>query len=298
MRPPFSNGERKPRRLRHVAVIPSLFTLANGVCGFAAIVVASRVPASHLDPSAGPAFDQAMQWLCIAGWLIFAGMIFDVLDGRVARLYGAASRFGAELDSMCDVVTFGVAPAFLLLKMGPTPFDHWIMYRILFVASTLYVVCTIVRLARFNVETPLDAESHRYFTGLPSPAAAGCLASVAVLRYELHTSGFPGFEPETLQRYLHWFAHVLPFLAAGIAVLMVSSYRYPHFVNQSLRGRRPFRILVTALLFVAAVAVALPGLALVLGFWLYAVVSFVRGVFGPPPPAPTAPPVLHPELRN
>lgn len=298
MRGPFSNSERRARRLRHVAVVPALFTLANGACGFASIIVASRIQVRDLDPLAGDAFVQAMQYLHIAGWLIFAGMIFDILDGRVARMYGAASRFGAELDSLCDVVTFGVAPAFLLLKMGPTPLDHWIMYRILFVSSMLYVICTIVRLARFNVETGLEAESHRYFRGLPSPAAAGCLASVAVFRYELHTTGFPGFEPQTLLPYLHTFSHVLPFLAAAVAVLMVSGYRYPHFVNQSLRGKRPFRMLVTAVLFLALVFVLLPGLVLVLAFWLYAAVSCIRGLLNPVPPTPTAPPVLHPELRE
>lgn len=294
MRLPPGFERRSPRRLRYVAVVPSLFTLANGVCGFASIIVASRIQPLELE-TASAGFPQAMQFLAIAGWLIFAGMIFDVLDGRVARMYGAASRFGAELDSMCDVVTFGVAPAFLLLKMGPTPFDYWMMYRVLFVTSTLYVVCTIVRLARFNVETGLDAESHRYFTGLPSPAAAGCLASVAVFRYELHTTGMPGFDPTTLLPYVRAFAHILPFLAAGIAVLMVSNVRYSHFVNQSLRGKRPFRILVSALLFVALIFVILPGLALVLAFWSYAVTSLFRKRL--PTPA-AAPAVLHPELRE
>ena len=195
---------------------------------------------------------------------------------------------------MCDVVTFGVAPAFLLLKMGPTPFDHWIFYRVLFVSSTLYVICTILRLARFNVETGLDDDSHRYFRGLPSPAAAGCLASVAVFRYELHTAGMPGLEPATLLPSLRVFAHVLPFLAAGIAVLMVSNFRYPHFVNQSLRGRRPFRMLVSALLLVALIVVALPGLALVLAFWSYAVLSLFRKR---QPPASVQTPAVHHELR-
>ena len=297
MRPPAAD-RRPPRRLRRVAVIPALFTLANGVCGFASILVASRIHPNDLDPTAGEAFAQGLQFLTIAGWLIFAGMVFDVLDGSVARIYRAASKFGAELDSMCDVVTFGVAPAFLLLKMGPTPFDHWIFYRVLFVSATLYVVCTIVRLARFNVETGLDAESHRYFRGLPSPAAAGCLASVAVFRYELHTSGMPGLEPATLLPYLRFFAHVLPFLAAGIAVLMVSNFRYPHFVNQSLRGRRPFRMLVSAVLFAAIVFVAVPGLVLVLAFWSYAVVSLLRRRPPPAAPALAAPtPIAPPQLR-
>ena len=87
--------------------------------------------------------------------------------------------------------------------------------------------------------------------------------------------------------------HILwpSFLAAGVAVLMVSGYRYPHFVNQSLRGKRPFRMLVTAVLFLALVFVLLPGLVLVLAFWLYAAVSCIRGLLNLSPPTPTAPPV-------
>src|SRR5687768_15792331 len=107
------------KKLRKVAVIPSLFTLANGVCGFASIIVASRIhPVDlYLD---SPRYADAMVFLAIAGWLIFAGMLMDVLDGRFARKLNIASRFGAELDSLCDVITFGAAPAFMLLKLGPT----------------------------------------------------------------------------------------------------------------------------------------------------------------------------------
>ncbi|HVJ81764.1 MAG TPA: CDP-diacylglycerol--serine O-phosphatidyltransferase [Planctomycetia bacterium] len=302
------------RNLRRVAIIPSLFTVANGVCGFVAIIVASRIQPANLNPAAGPLFEQSMNLLHIAGWLIFAGMLFDVLDGRVARLTGAASKFGAELDSLCDVVTFGVAPAFLLLKMGPTPDDNWLLYRVLFVAATLYVVCTILRLARFNVETTSE-DDHRFFKGLPSPAAAGCLASFAILRYdllryeELLNLGDGAFWPATRIA-----SNLLPFGAMLVALLMVSEVRYPHFVNQSLRGRHPFPHLVSLLAIAALFLLLGAGPPFAIAFWMFAVVWPLKSLREPPPAGPGPPSPLetpreqarelprvrrsHPELDN
>src|SRR5207248_7895554 len=108
-------------------------------------------------------------------------MVFDVFDGLAARLSRSASNFGGQLDSLCDAISFGAAPAFLLLRLGPSaekPFLH----QTLAVIATLYVLCAVLRLARFNVENTPDPASHKRFRGLPSPAAAGCLASLAVLR--------------------------------------------------------------------------------------------------------------------
>lgn len=249
--------------MRKIAILPSLFTLANAVCGFASIIVASRIHVEVLLEG-GAAYEEALRLLWLAGWLIFAGMVFDAFDGRVARLANHATRFGAELDSLCDVVTFGAAPAFLLLKLGPTA-DNKILYKILFVSATLYVLCTILRLARFNIETTPDEESHRYFKGLPSPAAAGCLASVAILRRDV----------EDFAQINHWgtFAQsmraLLPFLAIALACLMVSTVRYPHLVNQSLRGRKPVTNLIQ-ILFLTAVLVIIQELALVAAFWGFA----------------------------
>src|SRR5262249_35897720 len=97
--------------VKKIAIIPTLLTLGNGVCGFAAILCASRIPAGA-SVGADPNF-------ALAGWLIIAAMLFDGLDGYVARLSRTASKFGGELDSLCDAISFGVAPAFLLLRLGP-----------------------------------------------------------------------------------------------------------------------------------------------------------------------------------
>ena len=123
------------RRIRTVAVLPTMFTLGNLVCGFFAIVVASRIeaPTSIDVPTASqiefrgrtsmvPSLDtdDPTHNAMLCGWLIFLAMVFDALDGHVARLAKVTSDFGAQLDSLCDLVTFGVAPAILLVKVCPS----------------------------------------------------------------------------------------------------------------------------------------------------------------------------------
>lgn len=256
-------------KYRKVAVIPSLLTLANGVCGFASVIFASRVHPAILaaQPEASA---EAIRLLGIAGALIFLGMVFDMLDGHFARITNAASKFGAELDSLCDTVTFGVAPAFLLLKLGPSA-DNPVLYKVLFVASTSFVICVILRLARFNLETSTEVESHRFFKGLPSPAAAGCIAAIAITRWELHDNRWP-IDINLLTNIIRM---VLPFGAILLAILMVSTVRYPHFVNQMLRGRRSFQHLVQILIVVLLIAI-FRELSFVLAFWGFALMGPVQ----------------------
>ena len=119
----------------------------------------------------------------LAGWLIFLAMIFDALDGHVARLAKTTSDFGAQLDSLCDVVTFGVAPAFLLVKMCPGfTFNH---SQMVWIIAAAYACCAALRLARFNVETD-DEDDHMNFSGLPSPAAASVVGELR--DFVLHAS--------------------------------------------------------------------------------------------------------------
>src|SRR5437870_3858304 len=110
--------------MKKIAVLPTLLTLGNGVCGFIAITFASKI----VDPAAVASNEANFAW---AGWFILFAMVFDMLDGYVARLSKTASDFGGELDSLCDVVSFGVTPAFLLLKLGPgwdpSPFLHQLL---------------------------------------------------------------------------------------------------------------------------------------------------------------------------
>jgi CDP-diacylglycerol--serine O-phosphatidyltransferase len=250
-------------RIRTVAVFPTIFTLANLICGFFAIVVAARVerPTSLEIPQAAKiafesprqmmeAFNKAddMHNIMLSGWLIFLAMIFDALDGHVARLARTTSDFGGQLDSLCDIVSFGVAPGFLLVKMCPTfTYSHdkiWII-------AASFAACAALRLARFNVESGSD-DDHMHFSGLPSPAAAASIAGFAILFYELRSEGNELQYVADVDKIVQT---ILPFFALLLAALMVSRIPYPHVVNQVLRGQRSFGHVVAVVF--AAVAVML-----------------------------------------
>ena len=259
--------------MKKISIIPTLFTLGNGVCGFGAITFAARIPrgTTELDIT-------AINWLWYSGVLILAAMVFDMLDGRVARLTRWTSDFGGQLDSLCDCISFGVAPAFLLLKLCGdsdryTPNGLWI--KGLWVIAVLYVVCAAMRLARFNVENDHGAEKHLVFKGLPSPAAAGAIASAAILRHELRD---PPLDWLLEALHIHR-AHVeqaldigLPIATVALACLMVSRVPYPHIANQMLRGRKPFTHLVK-LVFAVVAIVLLRELFVPLVFWGFALGS-------------------------
>jgi CDP-diacylglycerol--serine O-phosphatidyltransferase len=248
-------------RIRTVAVFPTVFTLGNLICGFFAIVVAARVerPTSlEVRPAADIVFRHPTRVIrqldptddthniMLSGWLIFLAMIFDALDGHVARLSRATSDFGGQLDSLSDVVSFGVAPGFLLVKMCPAfTYSHdkvWII-------AASFAACAALRLARFNVESS-DDDDHMHFSGLPSPAAAASIAGFALLFYELRREGNNLLYAQEIDNTVQT---ILPFFALLVALLMVSRIPYPHVVNQMLRGQRSFGHVV-ALLF-AAVAI-------------------------------------------
>jgi len=246
------------RKIRTIAVLPTLFTLGNLVCGFFSIVVASRVERPMTDqipPSpAGVvvAFDSndPTHNIMLSGWLIFLGMIFDALDGHVARLARTSSDFGAELDSLCDVVSFGVAPGFLLVKM--CPYLAYYHPEAIWVIAAALPVCAALRLARFNVETP-DDDDHLNFSGLPSPAAAGTIAGFAILFYTLRrdTSSLPN-----LQQIDSIMEIVVCLFALAVGALMVSRIPYPHVVNQLFRGQRSFGHIVSVVFALMAIVIS------------------------------------------
>src|SRR5262245_24494220 len=260
--------------MRKIAVVPTLLTLGNGVCGFVAIALASKIIPSETETHNDFFF-------AIAGWLIIAAMIFDMLDGYVARLSKTASKFGGELDSLCDAISFGVAPAFILLKLGPgwdrLPRLH--LHEILAGIAALYMVCTILRLARFNVDNTPDPASHKRFRGLPSPGAAGCIASLAILRGGLPDKIIAVWRdapPEQVRQLVDRMVEAAaPIGALFVALLMVSIVPYPHVTKQVLRGRRHVGHLIQVLLAVFIVFL-IRELALFLLFWVYALGIPVR----------------------
>lgn len=253
------------KRIRTIAVLPTMLTLGNLVCGFFAIVVASRIEAPrspetptaqeiHFSSNPPRVVSQLDRYdpthnLVLCGWLIFLAMFFDALDGYVARLARVAGGFGAQLDSLSDLVTFGVAPAFLLVKMCPS-FSFFYPREIWLIAA-LFVICAALRLARFNVETDEDSD-HMYFSGLPTPAAAALIASCAILSYTLRKETNLLTYRESID---WWMQQSLPLFGLLLALLMVSRIPYPHFVNQVLHGRRSFGHVVKLVFSLVAVIV-------------------------------------------
>jgi CDP-diacylglycerol--serine O-phosphatidyltransferase len=255
------------KRIRTVAVLPTIFTLANLVCGFFAIAVASRVGAPGANPTPAPAQISANNPvnplaefyqndptpdIMLSGWLIFLAMIFDALDGHVARLVKNTSDFGAQLDSLCDLVTFGVAPAFMMVKMCP---DFTFFHReAMWIIAAAFAACAAMRLARFNVETD-EEDDHLNFIGLPAPAAAGTIAGFAILFYTLRVQGSHLPHAADVDWYMRG---VLPLFTLILSALMVSRIPYPHVMNQLLSGQRSLGHIV-ALLFSAVVIIAVQG---------------------------------------
>jgi CDP-diacylglycerol--serine O-phosphatidyltransferase len=249
-------------------VLPTLLTLGNGLCGFAAIAYASKIALHQAMPGADIDY-----YFNLSGVLILAAMAFDVLDGYAARLSRTASEFGGQLDSLCDAISFGAAPAFLLLRLGQEWQHHPVVAKLVAVIAALYMACAVLRLARFNTENTPDPASHKRFKGLPSPAAAGCIVSLVVLRSDM-ASAWAGLNTRDVQVFVSFWA---PLGALAAALLMVSQLSYPHFTRQLLRGRRRFRFIVQTVVLLAVVALA-PALALFLVFWTYALLPPLRGL--------------------
>jgi CDP-diacylglycerol--serine O-phosphatidyltransferase len=207
--------ELRARRGQGIFLLPSLLTTGNLFCGFFAIVL--TVDYRYTE----------------AALAIFVAMVMDMLDGRVARLMKATSQFGVEYDSLADVISFCVAPAFLLYCFALRDLG-----RAAWFAAFLFVICGALRLARFNVHT--GTSDKRYFVGLPTPAAAAVPASVVIL-----------LQGDELARWM------LGAIAVGtylVALAMVSTFRYWSFKEVAFARRRPGQTLLVVVLAVMIVA--------------------------------------------
>ena len=206
-----SHGES----IRGIYLLPNLFTTAGLFCGFYAIVAAING-----------------QFIAAANSILLAG-VFDIMDGKIARLTHSATAFGVQYDSLSDLTSFGLAPGLLVYLWGLHEFG-----RIGWVASFIYVACAALRLARFNVQT--STQDKRYFRGLPTPAAAGLLATTVLFYHEVQS--LLG-HPQEVGRPV-WFVAV----AYGVAFLMVSNIRYRSFKEIDLRSRYHFKVLLSVVL--------------------------------------------------
>jgi CDP-diacylglycerol--serine O-phosphatidyltransferase len=208
-RPPERRGLR-----RGVSLLPSLFTIANLFCGWACVVYAMRGDLATAAPFIGIA------------------IVLDMLDGRIARMTGTTSEFGLQLDSLADLISFGMAPAVLVFQWGLSPLG-----RIGWAAGFLFVTAASLRLARFNIQTHTDK---RYFVGLPSPAAAAIPASTVF------------YFSDGLHTYPAAFVALAVMLVP--ALLMVSTIRFRSFKTLDLGAKRSYRGLIALAALIALVA--------------------------------------------
>lgn len=208
-----------------IYLLPNLMTAGNLFCGFAAslkIVESAMVFAVQGNSPIDLA--DASRQIHYAIWLILASCIFDLLDGRLARLGGSESPFGREFDSLADIVSFGVAPALMVYKIVLYEFPRtgWII-------ASIYLVCGALRLARFNCLAAMDsASANREFTGFPIPAAAGMIASLTLAMLFL----------DERQHSLGPSKWVLPPLMLFLSWMMFSKFKYPSFKGLSWRSTR------------------------------------------------------------
>jgi CDP-diacylglycerol--serine O-phosphatidyltransferase len=237
------------RRMRRgVYLLPSILTLGNLSCGFYALV------AVYND-----------EYVAAAVAILLA-LVFDYLDGGVARMTGAISDLGIKLDSLADLVSFGVAPGLLAYIFALKPFG-WVGG----LAAFAFAACGAFRLARFNVQTrTLDK---RFFVGLPISAAAAVVAAFVLFMRE--SSAVVVFGRELVPA--KWTAAGVLLGMYGLGFLMVSKIRYRSLKGLEMRKRRPFTIMTTLLLVFLVVA-SHPSLFLFLFFTLYAVSGIVRSL--------------------
>jgi CDP-diacylglycerol--serine O-phosphatidyltransferase len=214
--------ESKQKLKKGVYILPSLFTCGNMTFGILSITAAIS---GHF---------------MFAAWSLVLALICDILDGRIARLTCATSEFGVQLDSLSDLVSFGVAPAMMIYMLVLKT-----MERTGTAIAVLYVLCSALRLARFNVMSGKDG-AVKYFTGLPTPASAGVLVSF-VLSYELLGPDDTSLNFKTipfLMQTMPAFFKAIPVVMVILSFLMVSNVPYYSFKHMDLSGPRAIRLLV------------------------------------------------------
>src|SRR5450432_3487328 len=236
--------------------LPNLMTAGNLFCGFVAVIkcVQARLITDGGDYAqahgalADPLHASGVLYIQ-AVWCILAAVVFDSLDGRLARMGGRTSLFGAEFDSLADVVSFGMAPALMMFFLILAPREQYQWFREFgWLIAFVYLLCGAVRLARFNVITnPLlhraEVESNKDFMGLPIPAAAGTVATLVLLLLNMAANA-----RELLQLTL-----ALPLILILVSFLMISTVRYPSFKQINWETKTRFRTFVAVLVAVGVI---------------------------------------------
>jgi CDP-diacylglycerol--serine O-phosphatidyltransferase len=290
--PPPKPIERHGVR-RGIYVLPSLFTVGTLLCGYYAILSTQHAgellaaaagatltsKGAELGLLAAAALDNASKAI---GWAI----LFDGLDGRIARMTNTASPFGRELDSLADVTTFGVAPAVLayvwgvrgIMELAGTPQFFQNIREIAWLLTFAYVICGAARLARFNVDTVKPASDRRFFVGMPIPAAAGFVAAVVHFYKQPLTS---------------WPLSLLWLVIVGIlGFLMVSRMKYYSFKTLDLRKRRSYLAIIAIGLVIVGIWRFSEPVLLTLGI-TYTISGIVLRIISKIRPHPPAPEEVH-----
>lgn len=250
------------------ALLPNLLTVGNGICGFAAVIRLSKVDV--LEDGGSNDLIHAENFT-IAAYLILLGMVFDVFDGKLARLArNGGSELGAQLDSLCDLITFGLAPAYMLVQFNlgrPSSWQHIIWFF-----SLAYFLGALLRLARFNVENAPDESAHLAFKGLPTPAAAGCVASLVIFQRYLLKSEAPelDFVSDSLRTTVPGqIPYFLSFLAPLLGFAMVSNRLKFDHMGSKLFGRSQSFDFLAYLIFGVVLLAIVPELVLPCAFLGY-----------------------------
>lgn len=249
----------------------NLVTLGNLACGVGAILLATSAILTE-DPQR---FYHGALWLVLATFL-------DAVDGKLARLTGTASPLGAQLDSLADAVTFGVAPAVLAAAMvqylGPE-YGLRIHPRLLIIAPIIYSCCAVLRLARFNIDhesEDLRKDTAR-FIGLPTPGAAALPIAFVLLFFGIEDMMLVTV-PEDMIGFLRtWLLRLIPVSLIGLALLMVSRVPYPHFFAWMTRSRQPVKTLAKFVV-LAGLLFLEPEFALTLMALLFVLVPALRSL--------------------
>jgi CDP-diacylglycerol--serine O-phosphatidyltransferase len=260
MSEPIQKPPENPEEKLKIYFLPNLLTAGNLFCGFVALT-----KIVDADPYSEHYFDQIKLSLAF----ILLACIFDLLDGRVARMGGVESPFGREFDSLADLISFGVAPAFLVQRVVLADVFVGQYQRISWFIASIYLLCGAFRLARFNCLATMGVSGSKDFLGFPIPSAAGLVASLTLLILHFNTNG------KTLGPWNYVIAGVLIFLSA----MMVSTVRYPSFKSLGLRSTNTFTKAIGVAIFIGALFILQEKIlyyVLPAFFTLYLVYGFVR----------------------
>jgi CDP-diacylglycerol--serine O-phosphatidyltransferase len=265
MNPELPAPPAAPESKLKIYFLPNLFTAGNLFCGFVAL---TKIVEADLTPD----INGIVNWWPIKVSLAFIllACIFDLFDGRVARMGGHESPFGREFDSLADLVSFGVAPAFLVHRVVlRNAFPGQYVELGWFIAS-IYLLCGAFRLARFNCLSAMNLPgAGKDFLGFPIPSAAGLVASLALFIIKLNEK----------ERDLGYWGYLLPVVLIFLSAMMVSEVRYPSFKALGLRSTTTFLKVIVAALFVGSLLILQEKIlyyVLPLFFTAYLVYGFVR----------------------